>query len=341
MKKLHWFPKTLGVLFIAGILLISVAYTFKITQHYKLSAFQQITGDHYLIHLDAQECGIDIEGKLKQKSLYEETIDEAQDKRIIHINGIASHHVGEFPNEGNPNTIHEHEWTFSVPLHPKMAAQTTSGKGFDTGVLFSGVTIDPFTGEFFIASNGLTNHEWNITTLNSLENLGLDCNNAHVQPGGKYHYHGTPSAYLQELGADGLAMLKVGYAADGFPIYYKYGYNENGELVANESGYHLKKGLRPGDGKSAPDGHFNGLYFNDYEYIEGTSALDACNGRWGRTPENEKEYYYLITDNFPSVPLCFAGTPSRELQKQRPPVGRAERPPHPPKSGERHPHPRF
>ena len=45
--------------------------------------------------------------------------------------------------------------------------------GYTFGVLFSGVTIDPFTAEFFI-ENGQQNRDWNITTLTNAVNLGLD-----------------------------------------------------------------------------------------------------------------------------------------------------------------------
>lgn len=293
-------------------------------------------GDSFIINLDASECDIDIEEVLETPSLYKEVIDEANNKRTISINSIASHEVGAFPNPGNPNTISESRMTASIPLRPQVAPKTTNGQGYETGILFSGVSIDPYTAEMFIGSDGQMNPQWNITTLTSTENLGLDCNNAHVQPTGKYHYHGTPSAYLQDLEVDGQGMQKIGYAADGFPIYYKYGYDESGELISHSSGYQLKEGKRPGDGITAPDGSYNGRYFNDYQYVEGISELDACNGKWGKTPESDNEYYYVVTDNFPSVPLCFSGTPSVELNKrggngQRPqgppPGGRGQRPP--------------
>lgn len=298
----------------------------------------QASGDTYVINLDPSTCQVDIEAKLGKGSIYQEKIKKKEGKRTITINGVASHKVGAFPNNGNPNTIKVHPQSFSIPLVPSLAKRKTSAQGYDTGVLFSGVSIDPFTAEFFIGTDGRMNREWNITTLTSTENLGLDCNNAHVQPTGKYHYHGTPSAYLDELKVDGSSMQKVGYSADGFPIYYKYGYDSNGNIVAHESGYALKKGERKGDGKTAPTGVYNGRYFNDYEYLQGQSELDECNGRWGKTPEHENEYYYVITDNFPSVPLCFMGSPSSDFQKRRGGgPGRGGRPPHPPRGGHRPP----
>ncbi len=263
----------------------------------------------FSINLNASECNVD----LSTNSIYTEVVNVGTDTRTITFNGIPSHLVGVFPNAGNPNTISEQNDTYSMDLTPSLASTNSTAQGYEFGILFSGVTIDPFTAEFFIGTGGM-NPEWNITTLTNTVDLGLDCNNAHVQPTGKYHYHGTPSAYASDLGIDGSEMIKVGYAADGFPIYYKYGYDDGGtNIITLESGYQLKEGARPGDGATAPDGCYDGTYFQDYEYVSGNSLLDECNGRFGRTPESDNEYYYTITDNFPSSPLCFSGTPSSDF----------------------------
>ncbi|MEM6722714.1 MAG: YHYH protein [Bacteroidota bacterium] len=238
----------------------------------------------------------------------------ANDQRTIEANNIPEHSVGQFPNPGNPNTITPQSRTYTLDLTPSLATNPTGGNGYVFGILFSGVEMDPYTAEFFVTNNGV-NRDWNYNALTSAINLGTDCNNAHVQPTGKYHYHGTPVAFLQELGVDGSEMVKVGYAADGFPIYYKYGYDESGTtLIAMESGYQIKTEDRGGDGISAPGGCPDGTFFQDYEYVEGISLLDGCNGRWGKTPESDNEYYYVITDNFPSSPMCFSGTPSTEFR---------------------------
>jgi len=265
----------------------------------------------FFINLSAQSCNVALSGS----SIYQETRNTATDTRTITCNSIPDHLVGSFPNSGNPNTIREQRNTYQLDLTPSIAGQSTGGQGYEFGILFSGVTMDPYTAEFFQGSNGQTNRDWNITTLTSVVNLGLDCNNAHVQPSGKYHYHGTPNAMIEEMGFNGNEMMKVGYAADGFPIYYKYGYDEAGSrLIELQSGYQLKTTDRGGDGISAPAGCPDGTYFQDYEYASGVSLLDACNGRWGKTPESDNEYYYVITDNFPSSPLCFSGTPSSDFR---------------------------
>jgi hypothetical protein len=40
--------------------------------------------------------------------------------------------------------------------------------------------------------------------------------------------------------------------------------------------------------------------------------LDACNGRYGVTPESPSTavYHYFITDSYPFVPRCVFGTPA-------------------------------
>jgi len=266
----------------------------------------------FTINLDASDCNVNIENQLGTASMYSESISGTT--RTITVNGVTNHNVGMFPNSGNPNTIDVVSETYTVTTNPQHASNVVYGQGYTTAVFFTGAVVEPYTAEFFVGSNGI-NMNWNITTLQSTTSLGLDCNNAHVQPTGRYHYHGTPSAYIDDLGtADGSQMIKVGYAADGYPIYYKYGYDNDGAtIVIYESGYQLKTEVRDGDGLSAPDGCPDGYYFQDYEYVSGISDLDECNGRYGKTPESDNEYYYVITDNFPSMPLCFKGTPDNSF----------------------------
>ncbi len=260
------------------------------------------------INLNPGDCTVDVQNSLGIVSSYSETV--AGTTRNITLNGVANHFVGQFPNSGNPNTIPHPVDNSRMTPQPELAAKATAGQGHTMSVYLSGVVGEPYTAEFFMGSDGTLNRDWNITTLQNEVNLGLDCNNAHVQPTGRYHYHGSPSNYASQQGIDGSAMVKIGYAADGFPIYYKYVYADDGTTITEvRSGYQLKTTDRGGDGISVPDGCPNGLYFQDYEYVDGLSSLDMCNGRFGKTPESESEYFYVVTDNFPSAPLCFSGTP--------------------------------
>jgi hypothetical protein len=264
------------------------------------------------IKLDTEGCVVAL-GFTREFTM---TTDIDKDTRTIVSNNIPNHNVGAFPNPGNPNTISPQSKKYEMDLTPTKAKNSTPGQGLTMGILLSGAEIEPYSGEFFIGSEGDLNRGWNYNVLNTAINLGTDCNNAHVQPTGNYHYHGTPNAYLESLNADGSEMVKIGYAADGFPIYYKYAYDDAGVLRTYESGYILKSGERGGDGIKSPEGCYDGRYFQDYEYKSSLSELDECNGRFGKTPESEGEYYYIITDNFPSAPLCLSGTPGDDFRKK-------------------------
>ncbi|MEL6143299.1 MAG: YHYH protein, partial [Bacteroidota bacterium] len=224
----------------------------------------------------------------------------------------------------NPNAISEQSVSYTITTAPSRAVSLTPLQDggppqYSFGVLLNGVELDPIAAEPFphegmFSTNA--NWDWNLEALNV--RIGLDCNNAHVQPTGKYHYHGTPTLYLDEINASTNAMTLIGYAADGFPIYYKYAYADatdaNSSIVAMRSSYQLKTGERPGDGVTAPCGEYNGAYSADYEYISGLGTLDEANGRTGVTPEYPAgTYYYVLTDEFPAIPRYFVGIPSDDF----------------------------
>ncbi len=254
--------------------------------------------------------------------------------RTITSNSIPSHMVGKFGGgmgSLNPNAISAQSETYNVTTTPSAASSFTAllstigmgpnvGPQYSFGVLKNGVELDPVAAEPFPHTSRMdpnVNWAWNLEALNV--NLGLDCNSAHVQPTGKYHYHGSPTLYLQSLSISTTAMTLIGYAADGFPIYYKYAYstaNDNSSAVVSmTSSYKLKSGKRGGDGITAPCDVYNGIYSNDYEYVSGHGTLDEANGRTGVTPEYPSgTYYYVITDEFPSIPRYFRGTPSADFK---------------------------
>ncbi|MEM8895366.1 MAG: YHYH protein [Bacteroidota bacterium] len=267
----------------------------------------------YYIHLDESTCTVDIENTLGVTSSYTEDVNGTT--RTISINDIPSHRVGTFPTSadrriGNPSSISEQSNTYTMTTEPALAGNSTTAQGWVNGVLFSGVGIEVYTAESFTGFTGQTNRDWNRNALQSVDDLGLDCNNAHVQPTGQYHYHGLPSAYGGDLSVDGSEMVKIGYAADGFPYYYLYFEDDNGTIAVAEASYELKSGDRGGNGITAPSGNHDGEYFQDYEFVDGSGDLDECNGRFGPTPDAPNgEYYYVVTADFPSFPLCFSGTP--------------------------------
>ena len=149
------------------------------------------------------------------------TITVSGGQRVIEANGWPDHQPGQFPNRGNPNSISEQNYNFHVPLAPKVAATPVSSARWWFGVAINGVPFEPGTAEFW---NG--ERYWNYEAKGGFINLGLDENNAHVQPHGEYHYHGLPAGLIARLGGDGQKMVLVGWAADGFPIYTAYAHSD-------------------------------------------------------------------------------------------------------------------
>lgn len=242
--------------------------------------------------------------------------------RTITSNGIPDHPPGQFPNRNNPGTISEQNYVFTMPAEPKIADQITPLHHGLFGVALNGVPFDPGTAEFW---NRDPRADWNYEALTGKLNLGTDASNAHVQPGGVYHYHGLPTALIANLQRK-KKMTQVGWAADGFPIYANYGYAKAGSgkggLQKMRSSYRLKQGTRPG-GNEGPGGAYDGTFTRDYEYVAGSGDLDECNGRFGVTPEFPKGvYHYFITEDFPFIPRNFRGTPDVSFQHKGPGGGR-------------------
>jgi hypothetical protein len=225
------------------------------------------------------------------------------DSRVIVANGVPDHPSGH----RNPGKVEAQDYRFRVPLNPKPAAKPTPLRHSLFGIAVNGVVFDPSTNEFWNRDRN-----WMYDALSGKIELGMDANHAHVQPGGKYHYHGLPTALLKRLEAN-KKMVLVGYAADGFPIYgprvHADANDPKSPLKAMKPSYRLKRGTRPG-GDDGPGGKYDGTFFVDWEYEKGLGDLDDCNGRTGVTPEYPGgTYYYVLTDAFPFVPRQWRGEP--------------------------------
>jgi hypothetical protein len=258
--------------------------------------------------------------------------------RYITSNGIPDHQPGAFPRRGNPNAISEQHYSFRIPERPAPAAKPVAVDHGIVGVSLNGVVFDPGTAEYWRddRSSG-----WRMEAIRPRgvagRDLGLDEYNAHVQPDGSYHYHAAPVGLVQNLETakgvkHGEAMILVGWAADGYPIYDHHGYTaDDPKRVLKElkSSYRLKKGQRPGSDASppGPGGAYDGVYTQDWEYVAGSGDLDECNGRTGITPEFPGgTYYYVLTSDFPYIPRLLHGAPDPSFQRRPPPGGRGGRP---------------
>jgi major membrane immunogen (membrane-anchored lipoprotein) len=226
------------------------------------------------------------------------TVDGAT--RVIESNALPDHETGEFPNDGNPNTISEQDASYEYPTEPTFVGDATFA--MTPGVAVNGVKFEPATAESVTCASG---ESYRVEALQDVYNLGFDFNNAHVQPTGEYHYHG-----VSELLADAYAtdddLVHVGFAADGYLMYYS-------KSGAYEPGYELSTDTRSGtdctgsgalggvdvevDG-TTPDG----TYTSDWVSSDDNGDLDECNGI-----EIDGEYAYLITDEYPYVGRCLNG----------------------------------
>ena len=266
------------------------------------------------------------------------SITESGKWRVIRSNAIPAHPTGLFPNRANPNAISAQHTEVRVPVAPTWQGRATEARR--PGIALNGVMFEPGTAECFGKARGGNagrqgarpqrgqrppprqrdgqqgsrqsgrgqsggrpqDCEWREEAIvGGRGRLGLDASNAHVQPTGQYHYHGIPDGLVAGLppGPDGL--VHVGWAADG----YRMVVDPAGRLTTS---YRLRTGKRG----SGPGGSFDGTYTADYEFINGLSDLDSCNG----TTVNG-EYIYVLTERFPYVPRCLNGRPDNSFSRRR------------------------
>ena len=237
--------------------------------------------------------------------------------RVLAANGIPDHSVGTFPNPDNPNTITSQSVTGEFTLAPVASATATTlgGPAGVIGFVLNGIKIDAGTGGSCdntgtICSLGDPSGAWSIEALGQKSfSFGTDNNNAHVQPGGAYHYHGMPEGFITQLG-NGSAMTLVGWAADGFPIYARYGYtvatDATSAIKVMKGSYQLKSSVSAT--RPSATTYALGTFMQDWEYVAGSGDLDECNGRTGVTPEFPGGiYHYYGTDTYPYLQRCVKG----------------------------------
>ena len=240
------------------------------------------------------------------------------EERDIIANGVPDHAVGTFPNNNNPNAITEQSIADSFTLTPveTSTATTLGGPAGVTGYVLNGVKIDAATaGSCDDSANNCSlidnSGSWHIEALghNSFD-FGTDDNNAHVQPGGTYHYHGMPEGFITKQDGDDTKMTIIGWAADGFPIYARYGYtvasDSTSAIKAMTGSYQLKSDVSTS--RPSTETYTLGTFAQDWEYIAGSGDLDECNGRVGVTPEFPQGiYHYYATDTYPYFQRCVTG----------------------------------
>ena len=156
------------------------------------------------------------------------------DIRKMITNALPNHKTGEFPRKGNPNTISSQNRTYSFPVNPKYTGKPKWVR--EPGVALNGVKFEPGTAEVVECETG---ENYRVEAFQNIIDLGLDFNNAHVQPTGAYHYHGSPTSVINNFDK-GDDLVHLGFAHDGFPMYY----SKSGKY---KSSYKLLEGHREGE----------------------------------------------------------------------------------------------
>ncbi|MEH6661281.1 MAG: YHYH protein [Parasphingorhabdus sp.] len=253
----------------------------------------------------------------------------ARGQRTLTANGIPDHDVGQFPSPANPNKISAQTVRFTVTTSP-VQYSGPGGRVKEPVMGLNGIKFDPGTGGS--CKDDITDPaqcplgpggggRWNIEALGQdLFDFGEDANHAHVQPGGAYHYHGVPDGMLSADAKAGKQMAIIGWAADGFPVYARYGYPKAGVMLAAlklmAPSYRLKQ--TPDSGRPSVAIVPMGTFMQDWEFVEGLGDLDECNGRFGSTPEFPQGiYHYYATDAYPYVQRCVKGSIDSEPTIQR------------------------
>jgi len=230
------------------------------------------------------------------------TVTVSGNTRTIVTNALPNHETGLFPNSGNPNTISAQSKRYEYPTKP--AYRGVASEVHVPGVAVNGVKFEPGTAETVTCATGET---YRVEGLQDTFNLGMDFNNAHVQPTGAYHYHGLSDLLAEVHAHSGEELVHVGFAADGHLIYIS---TNN----AYTSSYRLSASLRTGNncnvslgGRQGPNTVVggtipDGTYTSDWEYLAGSGDLDECNGKF-----IGDQYLYLITNEFPYISRCLKG----------------------------------
>ena len=231
-------------------------------------------------------------------------VDTNNNTRNIMSNAMPNIPTGQFPGPANPNTISAQELNYTFTTAPVNTGSPT--KRHTVGVAVNGIIFEPQTNEWFECETG---EEYRIEAIQDRFDLGLDLNNAHVQPNGEYHFHGIPDKLAEMSDSD---LVLMGFAADGFLIY-------SSKSDAYQSGYTLKTSLRegtncayrkrgPNGGSFAMDQERNGVITDDWEFTGGEGTL-----AWIIHRGKVAEKMIVVKDNLQTI--TYAQKPSPHDRK--------------------------
>lgn len=185
---------------------------------------------------------------------------------VVRSQGYPNHATAIFPNSRNPNSIKVQNFTFRLPIQPKLAESITRLPMGPIGMALNGVVFfNPFEQEGLNAVEGYSE-------------VWLDACCGHPQQTGVYHYHKYPSCVKSPFVDNGKQHSPLlGFAFDGFPVFGPY---ESKETMAME--------LKNDDALDVCNGHkdrIRGYHYhvtpNKFPYIIGGYAgvVERSNNR--------------------------------------------------------------
>ncbi len=223
------------------------------------------------------------------------------DELVVRSNGIPHYEFVQV----TPNPLLEQDYEFRLPASPELAAKPTP---------------IPLLGSAGIAVNGLVFFGPNEGPVPVEEQFGdpifnsiMDTCMGHTAL--EYHYHAMVQRCLSEGVADGEPSPIIGFGYDGFPIRGPWGCldAECTKVVRYKSSW-----------EEVREPHQDSWDAFEYVAKDDPEYLDACNGHKG--PKGD--YHYHITETWPYILGCYAGTPVG-------PAGRGRRPPQVSQQGRR------
>lgn len=148
---------------------------------------------------------------------------------VIRSQGYPNHPTAIFPNSGNPNSIQVQDFTFRLPLEPRLADLTTRLPMGPVGTALNGVVFfNPF-------------EQGGMNAVEGYSEVWLDACCGHPQQTGVYHYHKYPVCVKSPFKDDGERHSPIiGFAWDGYPIHGPY---EADGVMAHESDKLTSSGL--------------------------------------------------------------------------------------------------
>ena len=240
------------------------------------------------------------------------TITSGASKCTYSTNGIPNHSFND-GSQAFAHNVSAQNLTYQTTTTPTVAASVTElDLSVDNAIFLNGVKLDLLPAACFNVGDGKSGcndmaEPWRYDPMYAANGFATDSHNAHAQPDGAYHYHGSPKAMYY---SDTVVVSPVvGFAADGFPIFGTY-FNDAGTIRKATSSYQLKSGARVAISGINPGGTYDGTFRDDYEYTAASGDLDECNGM-----TVNGVYGYYITETFPWVLKCLKGTVDPSFNK--------------------------